>query len=232
MTFIVAEIGINWDGNLELAREMIEKSKKCGCDAVKFQAFTEDTVKDHPEKDRLMKSSISEENIEKINSFAKDANIEWFCTPMYSEAVSLIDPFVKRFKIRYGDGKILLKDQSSSLIDNILETGKEIIISSQLSPKNSKIYKNSKINWLYVVPKYPCNFEDIDFSDLRDFDGYSNHCPDILAPIVSVILGAKIVEVHVTSDKNKNFIDNPVSFDFEELSYLVKQIRNCEKIKK
>ena len=40
MTFIVAEIGINWDGNLELAREMIEKSKKCGCDAVKFQAFT------------------------------------------------------------------------------------------------------------------------------------------------------------------------------------------------
>ena len=65
---------------------------------------------------------------------------------------------------------------------------------------------------------------------MNDFNGYSNHCPNILAPVVAVILGAKIIEVHVTSDKKKNFIDNPVSFDFIELKEMVSQIRNCEKI--
>ena len=52
MTFVVAEIGVNWDGNLEIAKEMMVQSKKAGCDAVKFQAFTEELVKDHPEKNR------------------------------------------------------------------------------------------------------------------------------------------------------------------------------------
>ena len=67
MTFIVAEIGINWDGDFELAKEMMMQSKKAGCDAVKFQAFSEEIVKEHPEKNRLIKASISKENIETIH---------------------------------------------------------------------------------------------------------------------------------------------------------------------
>ena len=232
MTFIVAEIGINWDGNLELAKEMILQSKKCGCNAVKFQAFTEETVKEHPEKNRLIKSSISRENIESIHKLAKTANIEWFCTPMYHDAVSLIEPFVKRIKIRYSDGKNLLENKSSKLIDAILQTDKDIIISSEATPINSKFYDNPKIDWLYVVPKYPCNFEDLDFQNMNDFDGYSNHCPNILAPVTAVMLGANIIEVHITSDKEKNFVDNPVSFDYNELEQMVNQIRNCEKSRK
>jgi len=55
MTFIVAEIGINWDGDLNLAKEMISKSKQIGCDAVKFQAFDFDIVKNHPQNKRLLK---------------------------------------------------------------------------------------------------------------------------------------------------------------------------------
>ena len=66
MTFFVAEIGVNWDGSFELAKQMIEKSKEAGCDAVKFQAFTEEMVKDHPAHARLIKSSISKTNIEII----------------------------------------------------------------------------------------------------------------------------------------------------------------------
>jgi N,N'-diacetyllegionaminate synthase len=232
MTFIVAEIGINWDGSLELAKEMIFQAKKCGCDAVKFQAFTKETVKDHPEKDRLLKSSISSENIESIHQLAKNANIEWFCTPMYFDAVALIEPYVQKIKIRYSDGKILLENKSSKLIDAVLQTGKNIIISSEATPINSKFYSNPKIDWLYVVPKYPCIFEDINFTNLNDFNGYSNHCPDILAPITAVMLGSKIIEVHITSDKKKNFIDNPVSFDYNELENMVNQIRKLEKIKK
>lgn len=232
MTFIVAEIGINWDGDFELAKEMMMQSKKAGCDAVKFQAFSEEIVKEHPEKNRLIKASISKENIETIHQLAKSVDIEWFCTPMYVNAVSLIEPYVKKIKIRNTDGKILLQNKSSELTDAVLHTDKDIIISSETSPKNSKYFDNSKISWLYVVPKYPCGFEDLDFRKMEDFHGYSNHCPNILAPVAAAILGAKIIEVHITSDKKKNFIDNPVSFDYSELGQMVKLIRNCEKIKR
>ena len=99
MTFIVAEIGINWDGDLELARKMIHEAKNSGCDAVKFQCFNEEIVKDHPEKNRLIKSSISKNNIEDINFFARKDNIEWFCTPMSCESVNLIEPYMNKMKI-------------------------------------------------------------------------------------------------------------------------------------
>ncbi len=67
---------------------------------------------------------------------------------------------------------------------------------------------------------------------MKNFDGYSNHCPNMIAPITSVILGGKILEIHVTLDKLENHIDNPVSFDFNELKKLVQLIRNSEKIRK
>ena len=99
MSFIVAEIGVNWNGDFELAKKLMEMAKTTDCNAVKFQSFNEEIVKDHPESSRLMKSSISKQNIEEINKLAKLVGIEWFCTPMYLEAVDLLEPFVKRFKI-------------------------------------------------------------------------------------------------------------------------------------
>jgi N,N'-diacetyllegionaminate synthase len=66
---------------------------------------------------------------------------------------------------------------------------------------------------------------------MNNFDGYSNHCPHFLAPLTAVILGSKIIEVHITSDKSKNFADNAVSFDYDELENLIKLIRLAETIK-
>lgn len=232
MTFIVAEIGINWDGNLSLAKEMIIKAKQAGCDAVKFQAFNFDIVKDHPQAKRLLKSSISGDNIEKIFNFAKEVNIEWFCTPMYPESIEILDPYVKRYKIREFDGRKLLEDKTSDIFEKVLETGKEIIVSTNSSPKNSKFYEKKNIKWLYCVPKYPTNISELDFSQLKDFDGFSNHTSDILIPIISTVLGSEIIEVHVTMDKNKDFIDNNVSFDFDELKELVRQIRIVDSLRK
>src|SRR5579872_5712176 len=109
MVFVIAEIGVNWDGNFDLVKSMMTKAKECKCDAVKFQAFNEDIVKDHPEKSRLMSCSISKNNIEIINELAKSVGIEWFCTPMYPEAVDILTPYVSRFKIREFDGRPLLE---------------------------------------------------------------------------------------------------------------------------
>jgi len=232
VVFVVAEIGVNWDGNFELAKDMMTNAKKAGCDAVKFQAYLEETVKSHPLYLRLVRSAISPLNVDKIDKIAKTVGIEWFCTPMYPEAIEFLNSYVQRFKIRFHDGKPLIENKDSELVSNALKTGKNVIISSQISPRKTKYYTHHQISWLYCVPKYPCNLEDLNFSDIKDFDGYSNHCPHFLAPLTAVSLGAKIVEVHITSDKSKDFIDNNVSFDYNELGKLVELIRLSEKIPK
>lgn len=232
MVFLIAEIGVNWDGDLKLVEEMISKSKEVGCNAVKFQSFTEELVKEHPKWKLLMKSSISKNNIEQINNISKKIGIEWFCTPMHVDAVKLLEPYVNRYKIRFSDGVTIIQNKKSEIFEAILETKKDIIISSQQSPKNCQHYSNSKIKWLYCVPKYPCNVGDLDFKNIQDFDGYSNHFPNIAGPITSCMLGAEIVEVHITSSKSKDFVDNSVSFDYQELEEMVRIIRTFEQIKK
>jgi len=232
MVFIIAEIGVNWDGDFDLLRSMVNKAKNVGCDAVKFQAYKKEMVEKHPESSRLAKSAISENNIERINEICKDEGIEWFCTPMYEEAVDFLNPYVKRFKIREYDGRELLENNHSQLFEKIWKTGKEIIISVNKSPKSCKIFEESRIKWLYCVPKYPCELDEIDFSFIKDFNGYSNHHPHFVAPLTAVVLGADIIEVHVTLDKSKNYIDNNVSFDFNELKDLIELIHKVELINK
>ena len=102
---LIAEIGVNWDGDFELAKEMMQESVNSGFNLVKFQAFKPELVAKHPEATRVFRSSITSENIEKINSIANDIGIEWFCTPMYEEAIEFLEPFVNRYKIREYDGR-------------------------------------------------------------------------------------------------------------------------------
>ena len=228
MVFVVAEIGVNWDGDFEIAKSMMENARNAGCNAVKFQSFNEDIIKDHPQKSRLFKSSISKNNIEIINELAKETGIEWFCTPMTIDAVKLLNPFVKRFKIREYDSRELIENKITDLFENLLKTGKQIMISTEKSPTNCKFFKHSQVQWLYCVPKYPCSINNINFNQISNFDGYSNHCPEIIAPLTAVNFGAQIIEVHITDDKSKDYFDNNVSFGYKELDELIKLIRHRE----
>ena len=230
--FIIAEIGVNWDGNLDLASKMILDAKNSGCNAVKFQAFNDEMIKDHPLRKRLKNCAITKENVKEISDISKRIGIEWFCTPMYPDAVDFLDPFVSRFKIREFDGRPLLENHTTALLDKIFETNKEVIISSQHSPKNCNYYKHPNIKWLYTVPKYPCSLEDLDFRLITDYDGFSNHCRHIIAPISATILGSNIVEIHITANRKLDYIDNNVSFDYDELSEIVSQIKLAQKIQK
>ena len=232
MVFVTAEIGVNWDGNFILMEKMMRDAKNAGCDAVKLQAFDEKIVSEHPEKNRLLKSSVSRNNIEQINSISKKIGIEWYCTPMYLDAIDFLDSFVKRYKIRYDDSLPLHENKTTPLISKALETEKQIIVSTQRSPKQLELYNNNNVKWLYVVPKYPCSINELDFSNLSDFDGFSNHCIHFLAPLSAVMLGAKMIEIHVTSNKDKDFIDNPVSFDTSETEKLITLIRYAEKMRR
>jgi len=138
MVFVVAEIGVNWNGNFELVKEMMAKTKEIGFNAVKFQSFDEEIVKEHPNKKNLLKSSVSEKNVEEINNIANHIGIEWFSTPMYSDAVDFLELYVNKFKIRETDGRKLLENSSTELTEKIFRTKKEVFVSCQSSPKNSK----------------------------------------------------------------------------------------------
>ena len=230
MVFIIAEIGINWDGDKKLAEEMIIEAKNAGCSAVKFQSFTEELVKGHPEKSRLMKSSITQYNIGEISDIAKSNNIEWFCTPMHPEAVEMINPFVTKFKIREYDSRSILNGTNNKIFEEILKTNKEIFMSCNKSPKSLQCYGDPKIKYLYCVPKYPCSLNELEFKNLNEYDGYSNHCNHLLAPLIAAFLGANIIEIHLTSNKSKNFIDNNVSFDYNELKNCLNLISDLKDI--
>lgn len=232
MIFVVAEIGVNWDGDFELVGEIMFNVKKAGGNAIKFQAFNEEIVKNHSEKSKLLKSAVTKTNVETINELAKSNEIEWFCTPMYPEAVDFLQPYVRRFKVRELDGRPLLENKTTELLEKLFETKKEIMISTQTIPKNIKMNNNYKIKWLYCVPKYPCKLSELDFRKIKNFNGYSNHCPHIIAPLTAAILGSHIIEVHITPDKNRKFTDNPVSFDYNELKVLIDLIRRSEEIQK
>ena len=222
---IVAEIGVNWRGDFDLLEKMLINSKTVGFDSVKFQAFNEDIIGEHPKKEELLACSITAENIEQINTLATNIGIDWFCTPMYSDAVELLSPYVKRFKIRELDGRLLLRNEITPLIQKVLNTKKDILVSVNHSPNSSKLKNNEQIKCLYCVPKYPCQLEDIDFKNIKNFDGYSNHCLDENAIIEIAKIGAEIIELHVTQDKKGNYIDNSVSFDFVESKKILNKIK-------
>ena len=131
---------------------------------LKLQAFDRATINDNPETERLLKSSVNEDNIEKIDSISKNAEIEWFCTPMYPGAVKMLDPFVRKFKIRELDARPFSKNNSSELIDSVLDTKKPVIVSSQIP---IMIKTTSNIQYLYCIPKYPCKMEEIEFEKLK-----------------------------------------------------------------
>ena len=223
---LVSEIGVNWDGDFELVKEMMQESVNAGFNLVKFQSFEAKLVADHPQASRVFRSSVTPENIEKINSISNDIGIEWFCTPMYENAILFLDPYVNRYKIREYDSRMLLTNNLTNIFLKLLETKKEIMISSESSPQNCKWYNHEQIKWLYCVPKYPCNLDDIDFSLLKSFDGFSNHCTNMSAPLKAISLGSEILEIHITSDKNADFIDNNVSFDYSEMKEIAKYAKS------
>jgi len=80
MVFVIAEIGVNWDGDFDIAKDMMKKAKEFGCNAVKFQAFKKEMVKAHPENKRLEKSAISESNVKQICAYGHVTKPMKFCT--------------------------------------------------------------------------------------------------------------------------------------------------------
>lgn len=238
MVFIAAELGVNFRDFREVKR-MIGLAKDAGVDGVKFQVFRDEHIKGHPREAEMHDLILKQSDIQFLRDTADECGIEFFATPMYPEAVDMLEKVgVKRYKIRYADRC------NNDLINAILKTNKKVLLSCDkayldhlMYGKGSEVVFNPAIiHYIYCIPEYPPPLDEIYFpADFGDslFNGYSNHYPSISVPLAAAARGAKYIEVHVKQDKYpKGYkpIDDAVSLTFSDLKELVRLTREIEKV--
>lgn len=255
--FLIAEVGVNHNGDMTLAKEMIDAAKESGADAVKFQTFTadslvskgtpkvkyqENTTSPFESHFEMIKSlELSYENHFVLKDFCKKKNIIFLSTPYDVESARFLheDLDVEMFKTASAD----LVD--FTLHEYIAKSGKPSIVSVGMASlgeieENLKIYNSYKhidIILLHCVSNYPCAHENLNLLVLETlkqaFDipvGYSDHSIGSEAAILSVGLGAKVIEKHFTVDKSLTGPDHLASSTPDEFKSLTESVRKAEKI--
>lgn len=239
LTFIAAEIGVNWR-NLSEAKRMIGLAQAAGADAVKFQCYLGEHVKGHPREAELIEKVLKQTDLQLLKDTADECGIEFFATPMYPEAVDMLESIggIKRYKIRFADR------HNMSLISKIISTGKPYLISCDDEYVNSSAPQEiwdedpDKRKFIYCVPEYPPKTVKLPATFLNFgslFHGYSNHYPSISIPLAAAARGAEYIEVHMKKGKYYDGyrpIDDAVSIAFSELGELVIMIWEIEKVLK
>ena len=229
MTFIIAECGVNFN-NFSEAIVMIGAAKRAGADAVKFQLYSGGEVERNPLYDDLMKIRIDEARLNLLKQEANTNDIELIATPMYLEAVDMLEKVgVKRYKIRYADR------YNIKLLEAVQATGKPIILSCDWDFLVDKppIVKNNRNQFtlMYCIPEYPPDLTKFKKTPntyiTTTLKGYSNHYPSIIPPLIAAARGTEVIEVHVKLNGTKP-IDDAVSIDMIELTGLCRRVREME----
>ena len=240
--FIIAEGGINHNGDVELAKKIIKNAKRCGADAVKFQTFAADDIASSKSQyfKLFKKLELTENNFSELSDYAKKQKIIFLSTPFSNNAVDLLTKIgVPAFKIASGDLTNL------PLIEYAAKKKKPMIISTGMSDfrevndavKSIKKMKNKKIILMHSVSSYPTPHSEINLRVLQKFKdkfpyvvGYSDNGSDPLVPVIAVAMGAKIIEKHFTIDKKLKGPDHTLSADISELKNIIQNIRKVEEM--
>ena len=238
--FIVAESGINHNGNIKIAKNMISQAKECNADAIKFQTFRAQDLASKKSKffKIFKKVEIDYADLGELSDHAKNEGIIFFSTPFSEEAVDVLaELHVPAFKIASGDITHipLIKKIASKKKPIIISTGMSYFTEINDAVKAIKSEKNNKIIIMHSVTSYPTPSSDANLRAINTLQcrykypiGYSDNGEGILVPIIAVSLGARIIEKHFTLSKKMNGPDHSFSADPNELSLLVKNIRETE----
>ncbi len=239
--FLIAEAGINHNGNLKEAFHLVDKAKESLADAIKFQTYKAEkrVKKNSPIFNILKKCELSNEDFFKLKRYCDKKKIIFFSTPFDCESVEFLNRInVKLFKISSFD------IVNSDLINEIKKTKKPTIISTGMASLKEiqntfKKFKNKNIPiaLLHCISSYP-NLEEnsylINIKDLqKKFNcpiGLSDHTPSIKTSIYSYILGANIIEKHFYLGKGHNCVDKSVSLDPNQMKQLKNELKNIDKI--
>lgn len=220
---IIAEIGQNHNGDMNLACELIHAAKENGADVAKFQLYNAKmifTQKNNEWYEYNCKTEIKLQDLHLLVEECNKANIEFMASVFDVERVAWLEKVgVNRYKI--ASRSIF----DTHLIQTITSTGKPIIASLGMWQENElpSIHTNADVNFLYCVSKYPTPLEDVrlqqvDFANM--FSGISDHTIGITTGLVAFSRGAQILEKHFTLNKNMYGPDHMCSMTPDELNSL------------
>lgn len=251
---IIAEAGVNHNGDFGLAKKMIEVAKKCGADYIKFQTFiTEKDISKIAKKAEYQKNNLDENDnqfnmvkklelsfiqFKELKKYCDKIGIKFLSTPFELDSVEFLDSLdLDMWKIPSGEITNL------PYLIKIAKTGKPIVMSTGMC--NIDEIRNAvrwlkdnscgKITLLHCNTEYPTPFEDVNMNAMitmkEEFGleiGYSDHTMGIEVAIAAVAMGAKVIEKHFTLDKKMDGPDHQASLEPNELNAMIKAIRNIE----
>lgn len=256
--FIIAEAGVNHNGNIELAKKLIDVANDAGADAVKFQTFkAEKLVTKNAKKAEYQSKNINDGDDSQYNMLKKlelnvyihkeliaycaTKKIMFLSTPFDHDSIELLNELgLEIFKIPSGEITNLpyLRHIGSLKKQVILSTGMADLgeIEDALDVLAEAGTKKEDITVLHANTMYPTPIEDVNLKAMvtigKAFDvayGYSDHTLGIEVPTAAVAMGASVIEKHFTLDKTMPGPDHKASLEPDELKAMVKAIRNIEK---
>lgn len=256
-TLIIAEAGVNHNGDLQLAKQLIDAAADAGVDYVKFQTFKSEKLvsknaqkADYQKKNTedanesqlkmLQKLELSEANHLELIEYCKSKNIKFLSTAFDLESIDFLNKLnIDLFKVPSGE------ITNYPYLEKIGSLGKPVIISTGMATLDeigqalAIVIKNGtprhKITVLHCNTEYPTPMHDVNLNAMQTIGetysvkiGYSDHTLGIEVPIAAVALGARVIEKHFTLDKTLPGPDHKASLEPSELKAMVKAIRNIE----
>lgn len=254
--FIIAEAGVNHNGSIELAKQLIDVAKDAGADAVKFQTFKaaslvsktaqkaeyqkQTTDQTETQFDMIKKLELDKSAHEELICYCLQKEIMFLSTPFDRDSIKMLHKLgLNLFKIPSGEitnlpylrqvGSLNSRVILSTGMSNLgeIETALHILMQAGTDKKN--------ITVLHANTEYPTPMQDVNLKAMQSiaqaFDiavGYSDHTLGIEVPIAAVALGASVIEKHFTLDKTMSGPDHKASLEPHELAAMVTSIRNLE----
>lgn len=246
--FIIGEIGINHNGDVEIAKKLIDVAKAAGVDAVKFQKRTVEVVYTEEELEMPRESPFGETNgdlkrglelgekeYRQIDKYCRNVGMEWFASAWDEGSVDFIDSF----------GPKVWKIASASLTDNgllrhVRSKGKPIVLSTGMSTMKEitmavRVLGEENLILLHTTSTYPAQYEQLNLRVIQRLQdafgvcvGYSGHETGIATSVAAVALGACVVERHITLDRSMWGSDQAASLEPTGLARMVRDIRLVE----
>lgn len=231
-TFVIAEIGVNHNGSLQVAKRLIDAAKDAGADAAKFQLFKSQKLWGN---DSIKHLELRFADIEKLHAHCQQVGVEFMCTPFGVEELVFLTPLLKRIKIASGciARRPLLRVAGDTRLPVVLSTGM-----SKMSDVGDALKElgSSETTILHCTSSYPCRLEDVNLNamdSLRAFErpvGYSDHTSGITVPIAAVARGAVMLEKHITLDRNQEGPDHKTSItprEFKAMRMAIIETEAC-----
>ena len=242
MTYVIAEIGFNHGGSVDLACDMIHSAVESGADAVKFQSFYASDLyfPDHEHYKIFEAGELSEADHVKLRDTARSAGIDFLSTPFSTRWVNFLETLNPAgFKIASMDlnNPVLQKAIARTSRKVYLSTGASEMKEIKLAVKRLQDNGAGEVIVFHCISNYPTALDEAGLwmipklkEELGVRVGFSDHTLGATAAVEAVALGAEVVEKHFTTDKNLPGPDHAISSDPAELKELVEAVRNVETV--